>query len=276
MSDFNVFELLNGPNPVAIHNVRLVDMQPADAGRSRLTVERDGQTAELLGAAPVNDWSRRDIGAWGYVVPMRRVTEADWQVPRGACVFHPYLEPSLRRVPERDIVETNGERPQLLAGWRTDARPLGFLVPAHLIPGEEGAYVRDETVEVVLRVPPEFLRECRRVQHKPEDVLRGFIADVAEIRDEMRRPRADGYSSNGSDERELAAAWLDRAYGLDAIDIDAAEAADAEREERADRRDEFGQLLDDYVDEGGQVDQLMRLVEAEVKKQRQAAAGGAT
>ncbi|WP_223936960.1 hypothetical protein, partial [Aeromonas caviae] len=34
--------------------------------------------------------------------------------------------------------------------------------------------VPDETVAVTLRVPPEFVRECRRVQMTPQELLRSF------------------------------------------------------------------------------------------------------
>jgi hypothetical protein len=35
-------------------------------------------------------------------------------------------------------------------------------------------------------------------------VLRGFIADLCGIMNWANNPRADGYSSNGSDERQMA------------------------------------------------------------------------
>jgi len=45
-------------------------------------------------------------------------------------------------------------------------------------------------------------------------VLRGFIADAASLNNYMAEPRADGYSSNGSDERMLAYDYIERAYGM--------------------------------------------------------------
>ena len=44
----------------------------------------------------------------------------------------------------------------------------------------------------------------------PEVVLRGFIADLAEIMNWADNPRADGYSSNGSDERRYAMEYYER------------------------------------------------------------------
>ena len=45
---------------------------------------------------------------------------------------------------------------------------------------------------------------------EPETVLRGFIADLAEIMNWARNPREDGYSSNGSDERRMAREYYER------------------------------------------------------------------
>jgi hypothetical protein len=43
-------------------------------------------------------------------------------------------------------------------------------------------------------------------------VLRGFVADLCDLQNPVARPREDGYSSNGSDERLLAQAYFERAY----------------------------------------------------------------
>jgi len=45
---------------------------------------------------------------------------------------------------------------------------------------------------------------------EPETVLRGFIADLCGIMNWASNPRADGYGSNGSDERDFASAYYDR------------------------------------------------------------------
>ena len=275
MSAFNVFALLaRGGNRLAIHNVRLVDVQAVQGeheGRlSRLIVEYSGETAELVGAGKPDEYMRKTIGAFGYVVPMTRASDDSWTLPLEACYFRPYLEPSLRRVPELDYAERSDGHASAQWGWRCDDRPGCFFAPAGLIPGEGGAFIADETIEVTLRVPPEFVRECRRVQRSPAELLRGFIADAAGVSNDMRRPRADGFSSNGSDEREYATAWIDRAYGMWAIDVDAAEGADYAREERQAELDDFGMLLGEYVDEGGKAETLVALVEAAVAKQRQA------
>jgi len=63
---------------------------------------------------------------------------------------------------------------------------------------------------LTLELPPEFIRLCAADGVTPETVLRGFIADLAGIMNWQANPRADGYSSNGSDERNMAQAYYDR------------------------------------------------------------------
>jgi len=65
-------------------------------------------------------------------------------------------------------------------------------------------------MHITLQLPPEFIALCERDQVTPETVLRGFIADVTGIMNWARDPRADGYSSNGSDERDMAYAYYQR------------------------------------------------------------------
>lgn len=66
------------------------------------------------------------------------------------------------------------------------------------------------TEPVTLELPAAFLALCEADKVSPETVLRGFIADVCEIRNDGSEPRQDGYQSNGSDERRLARAYYDR------------------------------------------------------------------
>lgn len=63
---------------------------------------------------------------------------------------------------------------------------------------------------ITIDLPPEFIQLCKRDGVKPEVVLRGFIADLCGIMNWAHSPRADGYSSNGSDERDKAEAYYDR------------------------------------------------------------------
>lgn len=261
---------------VQIHNVRLVDLKPAPQpndpaqgeGDKNATyvIEHNGGKREVLSASAWNQFSERDVGLYGYLVPCRPVAGG----PTRGCYFRPYPDPSLRRVYELDRVEDGGVA---YAGWICDARPHGFTAPQGLIPGSEGRFVRDETIEVTLRVPPEFVRECRRVQRSPEELLRGFVGDAAGIRNEVMNPRADGYGSNGSDERDMAEAWIERAYGMDAIDIFAAEAQDDEQAARQDDYDDISSLLDSFVHYGGQAQDLIKAVQELVDKQSAIEAG---
>ena len=67
------------------------------------------------------------------------------------------------------------------------------------------------TTPLTIDLPEEFVDMCRRDRTTPETVLRGFIADLCCL----QSLRADGYNSNGSDERELAWRYYDRAgYNL--------------------------------------------------------------
>ena len=65
-------------------------------------------------------------------------------------------------------------------------------------------------MHITLQLPPEFIALCERDQVTPETVLRGFIADVAGIMNWARDPRSDGYSSNGSDDRDMSYAYDER------------------------------------------------------------------
>ncbi len=67
-----------------------------------------------------------------------------------------------------------------------------------------------KTRRLTLQLPPEFVALCESDGVEPEQVLRGFIADLAEIVSWADSPRQDGYSSNGSDERRYAMEYYER------------------------------------------------------------------
>lgn len=67
-----------------------------------------------------------------------------------------------------------------------------------------------KTRRLTLQLPPEFIELCEHDGVTPEQVLRGFIADLAEIVSWADSPRTDGYSSNGSDERRYAMEYYER------------------------------------------------------------------
>jgi len=266
---FDAFAALAQPGAsVTVHNVRLIDVQQAEGGHELLTIEHAGTTHELIGGGPWRqEYSRRNVGKFGYIVPAQPFGR---ELPAGACYFRDYIDQSLRRVPELDSSDratSDDGRALEVVGWRCDARPHGFRAPVGIIPGEAGRFVPDETVAVTLRVPPEFVRECRRVQMTPQELLRSFAGDLAGIQNFVACPRADGYGSNGSDEREYADAWLHRAHAMNAIDLDEQDAREAEAEEKQFQRDDFAALLDDFESYGGKADDLFAAVQALVDKQ---------
>lgn len=266
---FDVFAALAHPgSDITIHNVQLIDVRPAEDGHELLTIEYAGTTRELIGGGRWSEeYSRRKLGKFGYLVSAHPSGD---EVPAGACYFRDYIDQSLRRVPELDTANRSGARDGRVSefvGWCCDARPGGFYAPVGIIPGEAGRFVPDGTVPVTLRVPPEFVRECRRVQMTPEELLRSFVGDLAGIQNFSASPRADGYGSNGSDEREYAGAWLRRAHGMNAIDIDALEDRDTEEMDKDLQRDDFVSLLDEFESHGGKADDLVAAVRALIEKQ---------
>ena len=70
----------------------------------------------------------------------------------------------------------------------------------------------DEQRSTTIELPDEFLLLCEQYGLTPQAALRGFIADVCGIKNYSSNPRQDGYCSNGSDEREQARAYFDRAH----------------------------------------------------------------
>ncbi|MBL8438425.1 MAG: hypothetical protein JNM61_09520 [Zoogloeaceae bacterium] len=70
--------------------------------------------------------------------------------------------------------------------------------------------MQDRKQRLTLELPPEFIAVCAVDGVTPELVLRGFIADLAGIMNWANAPRADGYGSNGSDERRMAREYYER------------------------------------------------------------------
>lgn len=274
MTDNLHFKHLSNPfHRVPVHNITLLDIQPGDEGRSTLTVEYQGAQSVLCG----RHWSeayRSYVGQVGYIVPAKPY-ESSLPGDPALVHFRPYDDQSLRRVYELDC--TNDEfqlvplnfgsfphhRAHRICAWRCDARPDGFLVPAGLVPGLEGRFVADETEVVSVRVPPEFVREARRVQMKPVELLESFIGDVSGIHNFANNPRADRFGSNGSDERDMAEAWLERAHGMNAVDLHELE---EEGQKWEDQRGEWEDLLCQYTDRGGDAELLLQALDKLVAK----------
>jgi hypothetical protein len=119
--------------------------------------------------------------------------------------FHVYADQRLRRAPELD--DPREQR----WGWRIGERRFG--VRSGLLPGRNGLVVRRDTEALTLDLPREFLIFCEIRGLKPDMVLRTFVGDLCELSSLFECPREDGYSSSGSDEREFAKGYFQRAFG---------------------------------------------------------------
>jgi hypothetical protein len=118
--------------------------------------------------------------------------------------FVPYPDQRLRR----DSAEDDTRR--RLWGWTIDSQR--FACKAGVIPGQDGLVVSEDTDTMVLQIPREFVQLCVGYKLRPDTVLRGFIADLSGLMNWTHCPREDGYSSNGSDERQMAWQYFQRAY----------------------------------------------------------------
>jgi hypothetical protein len=123
---------------------------------------------------------------------------------REPFAFQTYADQRLRRALEADDVGGNRW------GWRIGERR--FVVQSGLLPGHDGAVVRRDTEAVALDLPREFLDFCDGRGLNPATVLRVFIGDLCGLSNLFECPREDGYTSNGSDERDLAKGYFERAF----------------------------------------------------------------
>lgn len=255
------------------YDVRFVEVSTDSRGVSFLTLERNGEPLRLLtiharDATGEHPWLRAgDIGvaetvsAGGY--PRELLSNVPELIGESFYRFTAYHDQTLRRCVELDAPDHDaiaaGRVPDVI-GWRCDGRNDGFRAPVGLVPGKDGLFVRDQTDAITLRIPPEFAALCRDFGLTAVDVLRGFIADVAALQNYFALPRADGYSSNGSDERGLAQQWLWRAYGH-LYEDEQQRIAEKERtveamNERLADLESIEMAVDDYCDSGGTIDEL--------------------
>lgn len=214
-------------------------------------------------AYPPRDGERESVGVVGVV---RRVLPSQdlGAIGRPVYRFERYIDQTLRRAPSLDGPDGErvraGQNPNT-TGWLCAAQPKGFRAPAGLLPGQDGAFEPDNSVAVTVRVPREFVQDAARYGMRPDELLQAFAVDLAGIVNWTIRPRADGFASNGSDEREMAAAWLERAYAYRREDAERAEAAAVAAEEADAERADFGWLLDDWIAAGGDAQELRAAVE---------------
>ena len=180
-------------------NTIIFDLYLAGIERGNWMLERgNGETLQLRAPDDAERWAQGFVDSWGAVT----------QLAVGGWRFNPYHDQSLMRIPQFDDPQ------HARLGWCCDAKPDGFTSPDHLIPGDHGGFVEDQTTPLTLPIPLEFAALCDQFNMSPEVVLRGFIADVAGLMNYLNCPRADRYSANGSDERMLADQYMERAYGV--------------------------------------------------------------
>lgn len=238
-----------------IHNARLVKISRQENNAVQLTLEVEGETFQV----------DTRVGTWldvfeGKIGCLRRDTS-------GEPTFAAYADQTLRRAPELDSARPRKNS----VGWRCASRPA-FTAPPGLIPGVDGDLCSDSTEPVTVPVPPEFSRLAREYQMTPKELLSGFIADVCGLESTTVCPRADGYSSNGSDERMLAQDWLERAYGHQRINIDEIELREEIHDEST---EQLSYCLSDFLEAGGAADELVaavrQLVEAKQSEREKSA-----
>lgn len=257
----NIFDALALPvRLMTVHNCCLISVGASADGWERMTVEIEGVQGHVTGSSKYSELSNGvRIGQWGY---LQTVTPFRHNVPNGATRFVAYIDQSLRRFPAID-------QPGQL-GWACESGAHEFVAPANIIPGKGGDFIKDDTEEITLQIPPEFIGLAKLTQMSPEDLLRGFIADVTGIHNYLSCPRADEYSSNGSDERDLAEEWLQRAYGFDMISEGELARREDEVELFENSRDELTAILDEWIFAGRNPDELLdavRKIEESKKKE---------
>ncbi len=127
-----------------------------------------------------------------------------------AFAFARYPDPRLRRAPDLD------NEPAGQWAWRVLGEDEDVVrhVRADLVPGKAGQVIKDTTTPLTFNVPMEFVQLAATRGLSPEQVLRGFIADLCELQNYFVLPREDGLSSHGSDERSLAREYFERAHGI--------------------------------------------------------------
>jgi len=121
--------------------------------------------------------------------------------------FRAYPDQRLRRSDALDDADADAW------AWTFTDTSCVVLVKAGVIPGQNGAVVPEETHALSLQVPREFVHLCDQFKLHPATVVRDFIADLCALQNPASRPREDGYGSSGRDERLLAQAYFERAYG---------------------------------------------------------------
>lgn len=241
LSQFGVFG-----EDVAFHNATLIGVAANDAtGGTRLMLLIGDQQIITRTPGAFAEFSAKHlvekIGHVGVAVRANEFVDGRMTPCRDAVFFRPYIDQTLRRRPEIDIAaHKQTHRNEATVGWSCEARGL-FHAPPGITPGEHGQYVPDTTELLTLRVPAAFAELCQEYGMSPEKVLSGFMADAAGLDSYVSNPRADGISSNGSDERDQAAGYVERAWGHRREE---AAAWNQYREEAQEREENVAEVID--------------------------------
>jgi hypothetical protein len=238
-----------------LHNVKLCS---ASGDPVQLTIRVDDAEISVPGRGLPGHFDR-SIGTVGSMAAYRCSNDSYSYY----FAFRPYLDQSLRRAPELDHVNSGGSGVEWC--WVSDTHPNGVLTPCGFEPGENGQWIPDRTTSIQVPIPPEFEELCKEVGLSPLEVLRGFIADVCGILNYAATPRADGFSSNGSDERDMAAEYFERAYSVlreaNAGLLAQSEANAQEAQRREDAMEQVDLALGEYLMAGGDYDTFVAAVE---------------
>ena len=252
--------------PVTFHNATLLAVEPGPEGgiQIALGIGDYGIVVRSPGRyeSDSTKYLQGDIGKVGYAVRANETVDGHSLPCKDAVFFRPYLDQSLQRRPEIDRAPTaRTHRNEGTIGWSCDARGL-FLAPPGIIPGESGQYVPDTTEPLTLFIPEAFKEVCEDVGLSPEQVLRGFIADAAGLHNFVSNPRADGYSTNGSDERDYAENYIERAWGHNREEVERWKAYREESQEADEAFDEaFDRIRDLAAEHEIEPDQLADVLE---------------
>ena len=207
--------------PTLYYDARLKGVATAGNGENRLDIEYRGRELSLP-ADPANalHYEKRlnTSGADAVIIGLARLIRKKPQGgnrPRLFYRFDAYVDQSLRRAFELDDYEfIDSDYNINCIGWRNDKNPDGFLAPRGIIPGEGGRFVSDNTAKHAVAIPFEFIELATRMKTDPVSVIQLFIADVCHLQNTPELPRADGFSSRGTETSRKAQDYLRQAWRL--------------------------------------------------------------
>lgn len=168
------------PDPDVIFDVQLVRIDRV----SRLWVFAAAGRIYVLGNGRSGWWEIGTIGRLWKITANR-----DFE-------FTAYPDQRLRRCWECD------DPTRSRWGWQLGE--YRFSVKAGVIPGKDGAVLREDTESLEVAIPRELVDLCRRRGISSARLLRGFIADLCDLHNGAGAPREDGFESSGAEQRYWA------------------------------------------------------------------------